>query len=90
VVRRGRTARIQHARDHRDVLVLNVTNERIDEQLGVTGITAAIGAENVYGRRFAKLAKVIRSDVGGRGDHPLVGQAIEGHRRRSSTPTGTA
>ena len=24
------------------------TNERIDEQLGVTGITAVIGADNVY------------------------------------------
>ena len=24
------------------------TNERIDEQLGVTGITAVIGVENVY------------------------------------------
>ena len=24
------------------------TNERIDEQLGVTGITGVIGAENVY------------------------------------------
>ena len=29
-------------------LVVVSTNERIDEQLGVTGITAVIGAENVY------------------------------------------
>ncbi len=29
-------------------LVLVSTNERIDEQLGVTGITAEIGADNVY------------------------------------------
>ena len=29
-------------------LVVVSTNERIDEQLGVTGITAVIGAENIY------------------------------------------
>jgi len=29
-------------------LVVVSTNERIDEQLGVTGITAVVGAENVY------------------------------------------
>ena len=29
-------------------LVLVSTNERIDEQLAVTGITAVIGAENIY------------------------------------------
>jgi SulP family sulfate permease len=29
-------------------LVVVSTNERIDEQLAVTGITAVIGAENVY------------------------------------------
>jgi len=29
-------------------LVVVSTNERIDEQLGITGITAVIGAENVY------------------------------------------
>ena len=29
-------------------LVVVSTNERIDEQLGVTGITAVIGADNVY------------------------------------------
>jgi hypothetical protein len=29
-------------------LVVVSTNERIDEQLAVTGITSVIGAENVY------------------------------------------
>jgi SulP family sulfate permease len=29
-------------------LVVVSTNERIDEQLGITGITAVIGVENVY------------------------------------------
>ncbi len=29
-------------------LVVVSTNERIDEQLGVTGIVAVIGADNVY------------------------------------------
>jgi SulP family sulfate permease len=62
-------------------LVVVSTNERIDEQLGLTGITAVIGVENVYAGDERVGAAVRRAY-----DDAVVWVAA--HRDRSGTGPG--